>query len=1180
MQYVWFILIAWLLGLEAVQSQSCTNVGDDQNWRKELVGVGQNGRLIMASVSGKAGVYCLAQDQQISKWGGISSNSLLMLWNGKTWLSIAPSLTFTGSAPKFISLENIQDSLLVLTGVFNVSNLNSPGIIMFNLHTKQWQPIGQGVVSGFIYRTRCWQDTLYVLGNFTQLRDSIKVTQANYVGRYILKTGRWDSLGTGLGGFIPNIDGNVNYQTYAQIEIGPENEVFFCGRFSSAGGISTAGIAGWKSGRGWRNLNGGPRAYNGSNLLTPNVYTMHYSPKDTAMFITGYVGWMLNAPANRTRMLGVGRFVDSAWTQKQETSWNYDSAWNFQFVNPYYGITYASVFDTTANRIYYAGMGSNASFANAYFLDLNNKTIQLPNKGINSAANVRALTKWDGKIFAFGSITEVDSALRCDNAAYFENQTWHTIGRGLSTANSSKSVDAFTTLPTGHLLVGGEFEYLSGKFCRSLALIDSNWNVYPFNNGLFTNSNAGNLRQVRSLLTWHDTLLIAGQFGGGGTQSSLGIIGYQLSNNTWFKLGNSGLNSGAYLNHVIKCGNRVVAGGYFSQIDGNNFSNLAWWNGTSWNSLGDPNATVKQLFNIGDTAILVFGTFTSINGTSRNRIAIYHFNTNQWISVGQAGLPSSTDHISFNPINGEIWCDARSNIAQFPQKSSSSFAANGYAVFKDSLWQHYGNMAGNGSNPVHLYHDDVGTTFLNGIFNKIGVDSFVNSARYSVSNQWSGSGKNGGVKSDATFSQPVVRAAINWRNHLVLAGVFEYTNQNQASHHLAAYNLLSNHDNQIAVKLNADTTVWYGVTLNSVVTGSYDSIQWNNKSRNQLYLNVDTSGIYTVRVFNKGCSAIDSATIVVRGQSFYKGGIGDGAQFLYTQPSAFVAGGSGDGSSQLNTINAQILKGGGGDGAAVNKTTNVSLMPGGNGDGAANRQYLSKALMTGGLGDASSFSQTVYKQQMPGGGGDGFAYQSYLPSPDGVINSIVMPLKLSETDSTQLKATVYNIGAAPIKGFEVYWLLNGSLFEVSRFNQDSIWPGDSIRVFGNRNFLPNRAGAPWQACAVVKHIANETDSSNNTLCAILDVNLQINEPSFASQQQIKVWPNPSNAEVYLCFDGFEQDEPLQYSLYSPEGKLITTEQLHYQNQTLSIQMSSLPPGIYLLSGKLGECKFQFKVVKF
>src|SRR5690606_33395470 len=419
------------------------------------------------------------------------------------------------------------------------------------------------------------------------------------------KTHRWDSLGSGVSDFIQGYQSR--WIPFGGLAISPSGLVFVVGYFMS---IDTNyffnGIASWKAGRGWDTVGTGLRAYNGNTPSRGIPYTLTYNPNDSCIYVGAYVGYLQNAPVNRTRHNGIARFKNG--------NWEYD-------FGRFSALTYQSYYDSLTQSVFFGGgfakgIGSgNLSEANhiARFDNTLDSLFEL-NEGITSGTDISAIVRWNNQLYVAGNFNEADSTIKAYNLASWDGNGWSPVGHGVEAINNNAWIKTFAADTKGNLLVGGNFKSLGGLSTNAWALIDSNHRVHALNNDLQT---LNNLTQVNAILPLSDsTYLLGGKFSKtfpSGNASA--IAGYDAKSNSWFKLGTyvEG-NIYHYINCMAKVGDKIVVGGSFSSIDGVSANNLAYWDGIQWNAMGNPNGEVEHFSVFNDTILYVEGFFTNING--------------------------------------------------------------------------------------------------------------------------------------------------------------------------------------------------------------------------------------------------------------------------------------------------------------------------------------------------------------------------------------------------------------------------------------------------------------------------------------------------------------------------------------------------------------------------------------
>ena len=235
-------------------------------------------------------------------------------------------------------------------------------------------------------------------------------------------------------------------------------------------------------------------------------------------------------------------------------------------------------------------------------------------------------------LFVGGIFSSVGGSISANNIGSWDGSNWNILGTN-STNNgvgstgffSLSSVNALIMNGTNNLFVGGYFSIANGGLvsANNIASWDgSNWNILgtnSTNNGVV----AGRAEFVNSLaMNGTKTLFVGGRFASveGGLVSAKNIASWDGSN--WNFLGTSSTNNGvgSGSNDLVSLfmieTNILLVGGQFSGVDSSIPAvNAAFWNGSTWNSVGnggtDINAEINTFaINSTNSVLFVGGQFT------------------------------------------------------------------------------------------------------------------------------------------------------------------------------------------------------------------------------------------------------------------------------------------------------------------------------------------------------------------------------------------------------------------------------------------------------------------------------------------------------------------------------------------------------------------------------------------
>lgn len=384
--------------------------------------------------------------------------------------------------------------------------------------TGDWQPLGDGLSghspSGYGVTSLAVlpNGDLVAGGHFTHAGTSPAMRVARWDGT------QWHTLGTGLSSFP------------RALAVLPNGDLIAAGTFTSAGGAPCPGIARW-DGQTWTALPG----------LFAGVF------EDLAVAPNGDLVAAGSLQLSTGGTLRIARFDGTSWS----------------------------------------GLGSglgNTAFA----------VTTLPNGDIVAS----------GPISSAGGVTVAHIA-RWDGVA------WHAMGTGLPAPASQLRAAA-----NGELIAVGSFSSVAGQSVSGLA----RWNPttgWSAVGGAVQQTPNGPTRCVVSLPSGE--LVVGGQFVEFAGQSAWGVALYDGTQ--WSRLPAS-LDGVVYAMTTLSNGDLVV-GGTFDRVRGVESRGLARWNGQSWSGYGEGirGASVETLASTSDGGFLVGGAFTHVDGLPAGNIA-------------------------------------------------------------------------------------------------------------------------------------------------------------------------------------------------------------------------------------------------------------------------------------------------------------------------------------------------------------------------------------------------------------------------------------------------------------------------------------------------------------------------------------------------------------------------------
>lgn len=259
-----------------------------------------------------------------------------------------------------------------------------------------------------------------------------------------------------------------------------------------------------------------------------------------------------------------------------------------------------------------------------------------------SLGSVYALERIGSNIYVGGSFTTFEFSSRI----------------GLAAINTSGSLLAWAPTPTGtfvvydihaqpgtdNLFVGGSFTAVDGQTRRGAALINTDGAVQAWNPGLSLNAT------VYSIRTQGSNVWVGGSFTSavGPAQPSYMAV-YDTAQNDIDVFKNTAIDNAVYAITVDSVGG-VYIGGSFTTVNGLTRNRLAYINSsgnlTSWNM--NASGDVLSLMHYGEN-IYIGGAFTSVNNTSRRYFAVA--NTAGSLLSGTPSFSSSINAIKRDGTN-------------------------------------------------------------------------------------------------------------------------------------------------------------------------------------------------------------------------------------------------------------------------------------------------------------------------------------------------------------------------------------------------------------------------------------------------------------------------------------------------------------------------------------------------
>jgi uncharacterized delta-60 repeat protein len=303
---------------------------------------------------------------------------------------------------------------------------------------------------------------------------------------------------------------------------------------------------------------------------------------------------------------------------------------------------------------------------------------------------VAAVVQNDGKIVVAGNFTIAGSEPRGRIARLNADGTLDaSFGAGLSGVTNN-CLTCVAVQNDGKILIGGSFSFVNGLPCRFVGRLNTN-------GSLDTNFEAALNNSVNAIVLQNDgRILIGGSFTtvDGTPRGRVARLKPDGTLDTTFGTGLPGMADGAVMCLSLQEDGRLIAGGSFTTVNGISRNRITRFmpdgalDGTFLNELGGANNAIHTIAIQTDSKILIGGSFTNVNGATRNRIARLNTDGSRDTSFGVALAEANSDVRSvvaqddgkvligglFTTLNGET----RNRVARLNNDGSldSSFGSS------------------------------------------------------------------------------------------------------------------------------------------------------------------------------------------------------------------------------------------------------------------------------------------------------------------------------------------------------------------------------------------------------------------------------------------------------------------------------------------------------------------------
>jgi len=632
------LLLCISLSLNLYSQQPCEYPGENSRWDTRFKAPGVYSGNALASLSGIDGYLYLAGSYSNSFGGDIEYNNVVR-YDGEKYIELGQGFTCTSCGTGYVYALTQDDSGNIYVGGlfdgaknFDGSIVSVRNVVKWNITTETWQALDLGLGTAPV-KTLAWHnDTLYAAGNFDfayNLTDTIAV---NNIALYSFISNEWDSLGSGVSFSYPSTSDEVK-----SIQVTDSGTVLVAGPFNLAGGLAVNSVARWNPNTGWDDWNGGLIGYSTLTSQTwPAVgHALQYISSTGDVYATGTFG-AYTASSSVADVRQFAKWDGTSWTLisgfgKPSGS----SAWSLP----------ALFYDTATADLYIGGSFAKYAPTNVLNNPAGNRIVKYNTvtgtyselqDGLLNGNGPKSITKWNGKIWAFGSFNDMGNTYG-SNLGSFDGTNWDNIGDGMGGSYATYSM----THNGSDIYVSGFFDRLDSISATRMAKWNDATGWEDIDLGLLSGSASNYGTYIFGTNVIGNKLWFGGQFTGVGTTiNSYGIGTYDLTTGVISGFGTGLTGSNARVYAIEEFDGAIYIAGSFTGVNGVAAKNVAKYSGGTWSSIGDFYGNVYSLENVGDSLLYIGGGYYKV-GTDTDKKRIVAWNGTSLQNVGK-GITAGT----------------------------------------------------------------------------------------------------------------------------------------------------------------------------------------------------------------------------------------------------------------------------------------------------------------------------------------------------------------------------------------------------------------------------------------------------------------------------------------------------------------------------------------------------------
>ena len=242
--------------------------------------------------------------------------------------------------------------------------------------------------------------------------------------------------------------------------------------------------------------------------------------------------------------------------------------------------------------------------------------------GTSVANQIAALALFNGDLIAGGWLSEIED-VQVNRIARWDGSQWHALGAGLDSANPDIVAVFALTVWDGNLVAGGRFATAGGEAAKSIA----RWTGLSWE----PIGNTVSWPNVFALTVHNENLIAAGNhlLGSGKPVA-------RWNGTSWEALGN-GFDQNVFA--LATYNGELIAAGNFRTAGGIELNGIGRWDGAAWQPLGDgftwadPALTAVMTLSVWNSQLVAGGRFDAAGGHTARNIA--RWDGSEWQPIGE-----------------------------------------------------------------------------------------------------------------------------------------------------------------------------------------------------------------------------------------------------------------------------------------------------------------------------------------------------------------------------------------------------------------------------------------------------------------------------------------------------------------------------------------------------------------